>query len=51
MIGLVSWGRDCGVTRSPGVYTNIAYYVDWIEKITSQEAERTEEAIISETCW
>ena len=51
MIGLLSWGLDCGVTKSPGVVTNIANYVDWVEKITSQEAERTDEATISETCW
>jgi len=29
LVGLVSWGYDCG-GNTPGVYTNIAYFYDWI---------------------
>uniref|UniRef100_T1JQF1 Peptidase S1 domain-containing protein n=2 Tax=Tetranychus urticae TaxID=32264 RepID=T1JQF1_TETUR len=28
--GIISFGRGCGNTDSPGVYTNVAKYLDWI---------------------
>ncbi|KAL4712413.1 hypothetical protein ACJJTC_001574 [Scirpophaga incertulas] len=34
VIGLVSFGYSCGHNYYPGVYTNLAYYTDWINKTT-----------------
>ena len=32
LVGIVSWGVGCGVQGNPGVYTEIAYYADWIQE-------------------
>lgn len=34
LVGLVSYGKGCGVEGAPGIYTDVQYYVDngWIER-------------------
>lgn len=33
VIGLTSLGKMCGVKNSPGIYTKVSKYLDWIENI------------------
>jgi len=31
LYGITSWGHGCGRLNKPGVYTNVAFYRDWID--------------------
>ncbi|CAG5058201.1 unnamed protein product [Parnassius apollo] len=33
VVGVTSFGRDCGRRMAPGVYTRVSRYVEWIESI------------------
>ncbi|XP_041034706.1 serine protease 52-like [Carcharodon carcharias] len=42
-IGIVSWGNGCGESHSPGVYTLLSNYIEWLEAM----AEQTEKPYLS----
>lgn len=34
LVGIISWGYDCGLSGVPGVYTLVKKYREWIAKHT-----------------
>ena len=37
--GITSWGIGCGAAENPGIYTNVASYVDWIRTNTTLDPQ------------
>ncbi|XP_036128696.1 transmembrane protease serine 11G-like [Molossus molossus] len=35
LVGIVSWGIDCGKENKPGIYTKVTCYRDWIKSKTN----------------
>ncbi|KAL0596755.1 Transmembrane protease serine 11G [Plecturocebus cupreus] len=35
LVGIVSWGIDCGIENKPGIYTKVIHYRDWIKSKTN----------------
>lgn len=36
LAGVVSWGLGCGKADTPGVFTNVLHYLDWINEKTGE---------------
>uniref|UniRef100_E1BLW6 Serine protease 55 n=2 Tax=Bos TaxID=9903 RepID=E1BLW6_BOVIN len=36
-VGIISWGRSCGLKNTPGIYTLLENYHSWIKKVTELE--------------
>ena len=35
VVGLVSWGYGCAVKGYPSVFTNVAFYPDWMKAVAT----------------
>lgn len=39
LVGIVSWGIDCGQPGHPGVYINVQKYLEWITEMTGNDVK------------
>ena len=37
-LGIISWGKGCGIPDIPAVYVNIQHYLTWIQDVTRKDA-------------
>ncbi|KAH9645006.1 hypothetical protein HF086_003336 [Spodoptera exigua] len=49
VVGVTSYGKNCGIPGSAGMYTRVSYYVPWIESIVWPE--ETEERMKQDDLW
>ena len=38
LVGIVSWGKQCGDSNYPGVYVRVASYLDWIDRALAADS-------------
>ncbi|KAF2906089.1 hypothetical protein ILUMI_00088 [Ignelater luminosus] len=38
LIGIVSWGGNCGDKTEPGVYAKMSYFIHWLENVEKEQS-------------
>lgn len=46
LVGVTSWGNDCGISGLPGVYTRVANYAAWINECKAGTCDSFEPIIV-----